>query len=430
MNSKASYTYIAIFFFTLIFSFFLKFDISNGGSSSDLFYHWRYILALKEDISILFEYNHTFKNGYPQHYPLHHLIISRFDFLLIKKEYYLNFYFILSLFLPILFYYCLENIFPEIDTIKKIFISSIIYFLPNFQSSAIWGNSHISALFFLLGSLYFLNNLEKKDVKRKNFNIFFIVFFMACAAYTRQYYVIFFPYLFVNILLITKYKNIIFFCLLSLILSIPGILFVINNPIMYNGLLAEYTDFSSSILIVLSIIFLYLFPFFISNLKYNFFRSLELFKHKIFSVIFFLLSIIFLYIFFNFDYIGYLGGGFFYKISKVLIGNNLLFFITAFSGMFLCFYFFGKRPQDIILIIIILISFSNGYAIFQKYFEPMILILFFLLIKKDIIKKVFDFNIHAIFFYFLCYWLSYFIYASNWIKKMSLLLPSISIIPY
>ena len=253
---------------------------------------------------------------------------------------------------------------------------------------------------------------------------------MACAAYTRQYYVIFFPYLFVNILLITKYKNIIFFCLLSLILSIPGILFVINNPIMYNGLLAEYTDFSSSILIVLSIIFLYLFPFFISNLKYNFFRSLELFKHKIFSVIFFLLSIIFLYIFFNFDYIGYLGGGFFYKISKVLIGNNLLFFITAFSGMFLCFYFFGKRPQDIVLIIIILISFSNGYAIFQKYFEPMILILFFLLIKKDIIKKVFDFNIHAIFFYFLCYWLSYFIYANNWLKKMSLLLPSISIMPY
>ena len=148
MNSKASYIYIAIFFFTLIFSFFLKFDISNGGSSSDLFYHWRYILALKEDISILFEYNHTFKNGYPQHYPLHHLIISRFDFLLIKKEHYLNFYFILSLFLPILFYYCLENIFPEIDTIKKIFISSIIYFLPNFQSSAVWGNSHISALFF------------------------------------------------------------------------------------------------------------------------------------------------------------------------------------------------------------------------------------------------------------------------------------------
>ena len=147
MNSKASYTYIAIFFFTLIFSFFLKFDISNGGSSSDLSYHWKYILALKEDISILFEYNHTYKNGYPQHYPLHHLIISRFDFLLIKKEYYLNFYFILSLFLPILFYYCLENIFPEIDTIKKylfhqLFICSQIFnLLP-------YGETLIYQLFF------------------------------------------------------------------------------------------------------------------------------------------------------------------------------------------------------------------------------------------------------------------------------------------
>ena len=420
MNSKISYIYVLIFLSTLILSFFFKFDISNGGSSSDLLYHWNYILAIKEDIRILLEFNHSVKNAYSQHYPLHHLIISRFDFLTNKQENYLNFYFIFSLLLPVLFYYCLKNRFPQINTTKKIFISSIIYFLPNFQSSAIWGNSHISSLFFFLFSIYFLNILEKKDEKKINFNIFFVVFFMACASYIKQYYIIFFFYLFLHIILTARFKNIIFFFLLCLVLGFPGILFLINNPIMYEGLKGGYTDFSSSILIVLSILFVYLLPFFISNFKYNFIKSLELFKNKIFSIIFFLSSILFLYILINFNYIGYLGGGFFYKISKVLIGNNYLFFITSFSGMYLCFYFFRNKILDIFLIIIISISFSTGYFIFQKYFEPMVLFIFFLLIEKDSMKKVFNFNIHVIFFYFFCYWLSYFIYSVKLIEKINI----------
>ena len=426
MKTKALYIYIPIILLTLIISFFLRFDISNGGSSSDLYYHWIYIVALNQDISILLDYNHTTINGFSQHYPLHHIIISRFDFLSTKQENYLNSYFIFSVFLPVLFYYCLENRFPELEFKKKIFISSIIYLLPGYQSSAIWGNSHISSLFFFLGSIYFLNNLEKTEGIKINFNIFFIVFFMACAAYIRQYYIIFFPYLFFNILQLTRLNNIIFFCILSIVLSIPGIFFLINNPIMLGGIIGDYTDFKSSILVILSIIFVYLFPFYITDLKYNYFKSLELFSNKKFSIIFLLSSAIFLYIFFNFYYDGYLGGGFFYKISKVLIGNNLLFFLTAFSGMFLCFYFFRKKLCDILLIVIICTSFSTGYVIFQKYFEPMILMIMYLLINKDLIKKVFNFNIHVIFTYFFVYWAVYCIYAANLITKMHLLLPQLS----
>ena len=398
MKTRSLYIYITIILLILLISFFLKFDISNGGSSRDLFYHWKYILALKEDISILLEYNHSYERALSQHYPLHHLIFSRFDFLTIKQEYYLNFYFIFSLFLPVLFYYCLENRFPEIDYKKKIFLALIICLLPNYQSSAIWGNSHISSLFFFLGSIYYLNNLEKMEEEKINFNIFFIILFMTCAAYTRQYYIIFFPYLLLVIILKTGLKNMVFFCFLSIVLLIPGILFFINIPILLGGLLGSYTNFKSSILIIFSIVFVYLFPFFISNLKYNLFKSFELFKDKKFFLIFFLSTIIFLYIFTNFNYNGYLGGGFFYKISQILIGNNLLFFIASFSGMFLCFYFFRKKIEDIFLIIIISTSFSTGYAIFQKYFEPMLLIIIFLLINKNLIKKVLNFNPHLIFF--------------------------------
>ena len=428
MNIKSIYIYIPIFILTLIVSFFLNFDISNGGSSRDFWYHWRYILDLNEDIGLVLKYNHSFETAYPRHYPLHHLIFSRFDFLLTKQEYYLNFYFIISLLLPVLFYYCLENRFPEFDQKKKLFISSIIYFLPNFQASAIWGNSHISSLFFFLGSIYFLNNLEKNNEKKVNFNIFFVVFFMACAAYVRQYYIVFFPYLFLNILLFTRIKNIIFFCILSIILSIPGVFFYFNNPIVLGGFLGNYTNFNSSIIIVLSILFIHLFAFYISDLKYNFYQSLELFKNKKFSILFLLSSAIFLYIIFNFVYNGYLGGGLFYKISKILIGNNLLFFLTAFIGMFLSFFFFRKRIIDIFLILTISMSFSTGYTIFLKYFEPTVLIVLFLLIDKRLIKRIFNFNLHVIFFYFSAYWLTYFIYSANLIKKMHLLLPQLGIL--
>jgi len=212
MNNKTQYTYIFIILFTLFFSFLFKIDISNGGSARDIYFHWNYILALKSGLGILIQKGFFVSvMEVPHQYPLHHIIVSRFNFLTNDLESYLNFYFIFSLFLPVLFYVCLNNRFPEIEPRRKIFISSIIYFFPNYQASAIWGNNHITSLFFFLGALYFLINLEKLKNKNINLNIFLIVFFMACAAYTRQYYAIFFPYLFISIIRITKLKNIIFF---------------------------------------------------------------------------------------------------------------------------------------------------------------------------------------------------------------------------
>ena len=39
---------------TLFISFFLRFDISGGGASSDIATHWRYIQILNKDINNLF----------------------------------------------------------------------------------------------------------------------------------------------------------------------------------------------------------------------------------------------------------------------------------------------------------------------------------------------------------------------------------------
>jgi len=427
MNNKTQYLYTSIILLTLVTSFFFKIDITNGGSSRDLFYHWNYIIALKNDLEILFERNLFFIDigAIPKHFPLHHVMVSRFNFLTNDVNNYLNFYFIFSLFLPILFYFCIDNRFPEIEKNKKIFISSIIYFLPHYQASSIWGNSHITSLFFFLGSIYFLNNLEKVKGKNINLDIFFVAFFMACAAYTRQYYAIFFPYLFLSLFRITKIKNVIFFCFVSLFLSIPGLFIAYTNPELITGFDAKLTDFKSSTLIVLSIIFVYLTPFFISNFKFNLSETNKILKNKNSLLIVIILSIIFFYFTLDFNYKSYVGGGMYFKISKMLLEGHLLFFIASFFSLLICFYYFKERLEDIILITIIISSFSYGWMIFHKYFEPMLIFCIFLLIKKDFIKKIFNFNHHIIFIYFLMYWTVYFLYSKQFIKKINLLLPPI-----
>ena len=190
MNNKAEYAYIFIIIFTLIASYILKIDISNGGATRDLYHHWNFITALNSNLGILLQKGIFVENPYPTHFPLHHIIISRFGFLSEDLGIYLNFYFLFSLFLPVIFYICMNNRFPEIEIRKKIYISSIIFFLPNYQAASIWGNSHITGLFFFLCSLYFLINLEKLKNKHVNLNIFLLVFFMACTVYTKQYYII------------------------------------------------------------------------------------------------------------------------------------------------------------------------------------------------------------------------------------------------
>jgi len=273
--------------------------------------------------------------------------------------------------------------------------------------------------------LYFLINLEKLKNKNINLNIFLIVFFMACAAYTRQYYAIFFPYLFISIIRITKLKNIIFFCLISLLLSVPGLFLLYKHPILFFGQGGNSTDFKSSILIVLSIIFVYLTPFFISDFKSKLSEINQLLKNKKTLFVLFFLSIIFFYLLINFNYNGYIGGGLYFKISNVIIGNNILFFIISFLSFLLCFYYYKERIEDIFLIIIISTTFSSGWPIFLKYFEPWLIFCMFLLIHKDFAKKILNFNPHIVFFYFLTYWVGYFLYSEQFFKKINLLLPTI-----
>ena len=178
-------TILAIFsILTLFTSFIFNHDISGGGSASDFETHWKYIKILNSDFNNLFniELGKDFKL---LNFPLHHLIFSRLDFLVSNKEIYLLSFFIFSLFLPIIFYLNCKILYKDVPFYKLLNLSFLVYLFPNFQSSAIWGNNHITALFFFLIGIFFLNKLKLKINESDRLNILLSLTFLTFASYTR-----------------------------------------------------------------------------------------------------------------------------------------------------------------------------------------------------------------------------------------------------
>jgi len=338
-------------------------------------------------------------------YPLHHIIISQIPIVSSNLRIYLLIYFLLSLTLPILFYKCLILRFPNISKDNLLGIASIIYILPAFQYSAIWGNTHITALFFLLTSIYFhLRLRQTKYIINKYF--FWSLIFLALAGYTKQFYVFLFPFI---LFIYFKNTSLIFFCkilLFCLIIALPGIFFLINNPLLFTGLQSKHldvTNFSSSVLIVSSMVFLYTAPIFIQYFLNNFNKD-NFFKVFNFKQI---ISVIFIFLLLNnsFYYNSLIGGGVIYKISNIILSTNLVFLICSFFGLFLILFYSKNSLSNWLLSLLLLITFTTGIFIFQKYLEPMFWILFFLFFDHKKIEESISKNNLIIMLYFSIYYI-------------------------
>ena len=374
----------------------------DGGAANDLKNHWHYIQILRENLTNLFVYEFG-KDHNVLSYPLHHVIISQLPIIGSQIKFYLISFFGVSLFLPVLFYKCLIIRFPKVEKIKLLNVASLVYILPAYQYSAIWGNPHITALFFLLFSIYFFLKLENLNYKITKY-FYYSVIFLALAAYTKQFYVFLFPFLLWIYYRETQFILFIKIIIFTFLMSLPGVFFLLKNPILYKGLEQDITNFSSAILISSSIIFFYILPFtfqlIINNSNKIKFIIFEIFKIKYFffiSVLFFALSL-------SFYYSGEVGGGIFYKISNIIFKNNYIFFMTSYLGLYLILFYNKKNISNYLLSILLLITFSAGIFIFQKYFEPMFLILFLSFFNNNKIEESISKNNIYISLYFSLYY--------------------------
>ena len=144
-------------------------------------------------------------------------------------------------------------------------------------------------------------------------------------------------------------------------------------------------------------ILFYLLPFMITKIiKLN--KKLS-FKDIFVGIIFFIIS----FYFFDYD-INNTGGGIFLKLSFFLFDNLIIFyFISIFSILIFTNSIFRNKNNFLVFLLILLGN--PQYTIYHKYFDPFLMIAFFLLFKfkVDLSKFSKTKNILLVFFYFFSF---------------------------
>jgi len=347
-------------------------------------------------------------------FPLHYYIAAIIYKIVNDKEILRLIYCILALPIPYLFFICLKIKFKKININNLFLFSLIIFLLPSFRSAAVWPNTQITGIFFFIISLFFFLKWENKSQFNKfNKELFFIIFFMSLTVYTRQLYAMIFLYFIIIFYLNLDKKNFIKTLLVVTIFALPGIIFVMFWPKILKATF-EF-KFYNSLLVNSSIISFYLIPFF--TIIFYFKKKIKLIDKDKLAIFLITIFVIICSYFFDYNYL--MGGGYFIKLSKILLGNFYFFYLTSIIGFFLLYLLSKENILNLILNLIIITGIS-AYIIFMKYFEPMFIIILFLLFKTKLTNIFLENKKYILYynFYFLVYLCSaiannYFLFSKN-----------------
>jgi len=394
---------------SLFIGFILNEDLSTGGTTYDFNHTWRIILDYSNLNFIGGATGHVATVHMPLHYGLLSVVYAIFD-----NQYAVRlFYFFFSLLLPIFLYLNLTKIYKQNKFLIIIFSLSLL-FIPLLRACVIWANSHLTAtIFVLIGNFFYLKSKEKNIFTYKILNLLFLSF----AIYSIQTYLILFLYYLCNYFSAEKLNNFIKLFLFSGLLALPGLFFILLNPRIAAVGTYITKDFFYTISTNFSIIFLFL-SFLIfnkQNLWIVFDKTKTLKKIEIF-IIFLILS----FVFYNHSLFVSdikLGGGFFYKLSYFLLNNNSIFILSFLLGIFISYIIIKHEPKFLYIFIMINLM-SLNYVIYQKYFEPLFLVLVIILFKNFLIGNILSSLKNVLVFYGLLF--SYFITAYiNYLNKFS-----------
>ena len=309
---------------------------------------------------------------------------------------------IASFFIFLVFFLVLKKNFINLKTIDVFMTSSIFLILPLFRTSAFWGkNENYGWLFFIL-ALYFFSKIKKdvlKDEKNPNLsNILFFCFTSAGALYARQAFIFlpisYFLYLFFNN---ANKKIIITSSITFFILAIPAVMLILfwgnkhgitnaNHP--FFSLWIHPRNLLKNVPILLSFFAFYLMPILILKLFHE--------GHKIFIREYFK-SFAYIFIFFiiltKFGFLDYLGqydrgGGAVLKVNYLIQKNNFLLLLLFSSIGFSVLFRFIKenKKNNLTFLIPLLLFYCFPNLLYQEYVEPLILIIFFLVLKTELHK--------------------------------------------
>ena len=390
---------------SLFTGFFLNEDLSTGGAKWDFNLTWPIVINYS---------NLNFSTDITRHMPLHYVLLSLINVTFNDQNLVKIFYLFFSFLLPIFLYLNLSKIYNCKKFILIVFSSSFL-FIPLFRASAIWPNAHLTAtIFFLIGNFFYLKSKENNIFIYKIINLLFL----SLAIYCIQTYLLLFLFYLYNYFSSEKTKDFIKLFLFSALLSLPGLFFIILNPRIVDLGNVLTRDIFYTISTNFSVIFFFLLFLLFNKENLTIVINLikDLTKLEIVSIFF-----IVFFVFYNQELFALdprlRGGGFFYKLSYLIFKNNLIFIISFLLGLIISYVLIKYDPKFIHIFITINLM-SLNFIVYQKYFEPLFLIMMSILFKNFLIKNILLSLKNTLFFYGLIF--LYFITAHiNILNKIS-----------
>ena len=200
-----------------------------------------------------------------------------------------------------------------------------------------------------------------------------------------------------------KIQTFVLTCFIIALFAIPGLFFIYYYPTILHATFDS--NIQNSLLVNASIISFYLIPFyFVLFFKNKSYVQININASLIHILLIFLI-VVFLSFLFNYNF--RMGGGFFIKLSILLFNNLYFFFLTSFLGFVFLYFLSRQSLNNSILSLILLFGFS-AYIIFAKYFEPMFIILLFLVFQTNITNEFLERKKNILLFhsYFIIYLIS------------------------
>ena len=415
--NKFKFSLILFSLILYFFGFYIR-EISNGAGHLDGHGIWILINDLKKNFYITLLNYLNYEAG---SFPFYHIIQKIFNPWIEKKTTYFLSNTIFNLCVPLIFIYFLKKKI-RINTLNCTLISSIFLLSPWFRSSSFWGQTENLALIFLIPSCFYFSEIlySKNDLKK---NIYLCIW-VSLTIYTRQQF-IFLPifHVFISVYNYKNWKNIIYITILYFIFSVPGsyvlYLWGFFSDIKNSTSNANYISFKfifNNIPIISSIIFFYILPILLTNIKYIFNKYFNL---KNFLIFFFILLFKY-FLFSNFNY-PTMGGGFVIKICKIILNNNIMPLIFCSSMMFLILIEIFRSKNYHLFFILFLIYIIIGLCnfIYQEWFDPSFIVFIFIFLSNKLIIRLNIIslkNIFIFYFYELIILIVAIIYYHNFLK--------------
>ncbi len=406
MSLKKNYFFFYIFLYLSLVVGFIFGENSSGGAIYDFNIIIKAIESFSNDLKNTYENYSSFSIA---HYPYYYIFLSFLLKLTNSIVFVKLFNLHLSLLLPLVFYKILRLKYPN-QLEYLIFLPGLIFLSPYFRSSAIWAlNDNIALVFFSFAIFYYLKTIfTKKEHKIFKYAILNLIFIIG-ATYIRQYYSIFGIFFLYNYFLKTNYRVVTSYCIFGFLLTLPIFLQFFDANLNYAFNFFSHNLINNFVLLI-TIFVVYLIPFYIDLNKIK--QLTTYFKEK-----FFLILIIFLFvclISYFFDYHATfvdtkkMGGGIIYKL---FFNENIyfLFFSILFFSILIIVHFCDLDLfKNLTIISFIFLMFPMGY-VFQKYLDPLSLIIIFSLLRSEILNKFIKnlhFNIYILYLYFMIIYLS------------------------